>query len=91
VFHVSQLKRSPRDIQVTPSFPSDLVELQVSEHVLQVRWTSGDRPMEQGLIKWSHMASSLATWEDLEPLRQQFPRAPARGHAGTHTRGNVTS
>jgi hypothetical protein len=59
--------------------------------VLQIRWTSGDRPMEQGLIKWSHMPSSLVTWEDLDPLCQQFPRALARGHAGSQQGGNVTN
>lgn len=53
------------------------------EQILQRRWSSGDRPMEQGLIKWSQMPVSLATWEDLETLRQQFPRAPAWGHAGS--------
>jgi hypothetical protein len=29
------------------------------------------------------MLASLATWENFEQLRQQFPCAPAWGHAGT--------
>jgi hypothetical protein len=55
--------------------------------ILQCHWSSSDRPMKQGLVKWSHMPSSLATWEDIELLCQQFPRAPAWGHAGTQQGG----
>jgi hypothetical protein len=48
--------------------------------------------MEQGLIKWSHMPESLAmTWEPLEQLHQEFPRAPTWGHAGSQEGGNVST
>jgi hypothetical protein len=33
---------------------------------------------------------SMATWEDLEPLRQQFPKATAWGQAIFQERGSVT-
>ena len=33
----------------------------------------------QALIQWSGMPSTMATWEDMETLRQRFPRAPAWG------------
>jgi hypothetical protein len=37
------------------------------------------------------MPASLATWENLEQLKQQFPRAPAWGHAGSQGRANVNT
>lgn len=61
------------------------------EAILQRRWTSGDHPVEQVLIKWSLMPPSLATWESYEPLHQQFPRAPAWGQAGSEDGGNVNT
>jgi hypothetical protein len=81
VFHVSQLKTSHGSEPIPTSLPNSVV--QVPKQVLQHRWTSGDHPIEQGLIRWSHMPASLATWENLEQLKQQFPRAPAWGHAGS--------
>jgi hypothetical protein len=47
--------------------------------------------MELGLIQWSNSPPELATWEPLATLRQQFPRAPAWGHAGSKAPGNVSS
>jgi len=41
----------------------------------------------QGLIKWSGMPASLATWEDLEALRQRFPLAPTWGQVGSQEEG----
>lgn len=90
VFHVSQLKHSHGKAPVSPSLPADVVEFQVPEVVLQRRWSSGPHPVQQVLIKWSHMPASLATWESLEQLQAQFPRAPAWGHAGLQERGNVS-
>ena len=37
------------------------------------------------------MAPGTATWEDLEPLRQAFLRAPAWGQAGFEDEGIVNS
>jgi hypothetical protein len=91
VFHVSQLRSSTGNQQVSPSLPSDLQQFQLPRRVLQRRWTSGSRPVEQGLIQWSHSPPELSTWEPLEQLRQQFPRAPAWGHAGSEDGGNVSS
>jgi hypothetical protein len=39
------------------------------------------------LVKWSGLDESLSTWEDEEALRQQFPQAPAWGHAATQGGG----
>jgi len=47
--------------------------------------------MEQGLIQWSHTPPELATWEPLVTLRQQSPRAPAWGHAGSEDPGTASS
>ena len=91
VFHVSQLKLSPRAQQVSLALPSDLQTFQVPLRILQRRWSSGDHSMEQGLIQWSHTPRELATWEPLVTLRQQFPRAPAWGHAGSQGPGNINS
>jgi hypothetical protein len=46
--------------------------------------------MHQGQVKWSSSPNLLATWEDLQSLRQRFPRAPAWGQAGSG-RGDVVS
>jgi hypothetical protein len=45
----------------------------------------------QGLIQWSNHPRSLATWEDLEALKQKFPRAPAWGQAASRRGENVSS
>ena len=58
---------------------------------LQRRWTDGAHPVEQGLVKWSHMPPLLATWEPLKTLRQQFSRALVRGHAVSQGMGNVST
>ena len=91
VFHVSLLKRSPGSQPVSPSIPSALTEFQVPEKLLQWRWSSGERPIHQVLVKWSHMPVFLATWESVEELRRQFPRSPAWGHAGTQGGGIVSN
>ena len=78
VFNVSQLKVV---VPVTHTAqPSSLDGLQVPERVLQKRVAKvGVDVCLQALIQWSGMPSSLATWEDMETLRQRFPRAPAWG------------
>jgi hypothetical protein len=54
--------------------PQSLDGLQVPELVLQQRVTSSDNTVVlQALVKWSRLSVSLATWEDLEPLKQRFP------------------
>lgn len=88
-FHVSQLKKAiPPTTQVTTDLPDPDDRLQVPIEILQKRVIlRGVRAVSQGLIKWSSLSSSLATWEDLEPLRQRFPSAPAWGHAGAKEGG----
>jgi hypothetical protein len=91
VFHVSQLKLSPGDQPVSSTLPSDLQVFQVPLRILQRRWSTGDHPMEQGLVQWSHTPPELATWEPLTTLRQQFPRAPGWGQASSKDPGDVSS
>lgn len=42
------------------------------------------------LLKWSSDSEELATWEDLEAVKQKFPRAPAWGQAGPKQGGIVS-
>ncbi|CAD6246089.1 unnamed protein product [Miscanthus lutarioriparius] len=52
-FHVSQLKASHGTEPVALALPTDAIEFQVPQQILQRRWTSGDNPVEQVLVKWS--------------------------------------
>ena len=87
VFHVSLLKPAPPSAsppsssQVPP--PPDLSDgLQVPEKILQRRlYHRGSSTVPQLLIKWSGVDFELATWEDADYIVQQFPGAPAWGHA----------
>lgn len=58
VFHISQLRRSPGNLQVSTQLPSELTIFQVPERILQRRWTDGTHAAEQVLVKWSHMLAS---------------------------------
>lgn len=92
VFHVSQLKKviSPTSA-VQPNLPFQFSHLQVPVQVLQSRVRQvGQKTVAQGLILWSDSTPAEATWEDLEPLRQQFPRAAAWGQAATQQGGDVS-
>ena len=93
VFHVSQLKKAvSSSAQVSPSPPDPTDSLQVPERILSKRMVSkGVRSVQQALIKWSSWPDSMATWEDLEALRQRFPSAPAWGQAGSLQGGRVTT
>jgi hypothetical protein len=92
-FHVSQLKKAiPPATQVTTDLPDPDDHLHVPIEILQKRVIMcGVRAVSQGLIKWSSLPSSLATWEDLEPLRRCFPPTPAWGHAGAKEGGDVST
>jgi hypothetical protein len=79
VFHVSQLKRAVGSSVAVAQLPDQLDGLQIPEKVLQRRL--GPAGVSQALIQWSGFPSSLATWEDVIPLRQRFPNAPAWGQA----------
>lgn len=92
VFHVSQLKQALLVKHQLSELPQALDGHQIPEQVLQHRVSSTNSSIVlQGLIKWSGLPRSLATWEDLESLKQRFPRAPAWGQAGSKGRGSVTA
>jgi hypothetical protein len=93
VFHVSQLKKSvSARHSVTSAPPSEDVLWSIPERVLQQRTVyKGTHPIAQGLIKWSNLPTSLATWEDLEYLHQQFPRASVWSRPGAQEGGDVTA
>jgi hypothetical protein len=44
-----------------------------------------------GLIKWSGMPATLATWENLESLRRRFPDASPWGQVNSQEEGNVSN
>lgn len=81
VFHVSQLKKAlPPAAQVTPSVLDISQSFQIPEQALSKKLVSkGVDGVHQVLIKWSGWPESMATWEDLEALKQRFPNAPAWG------------
>lgn len=93
VFHVSQLKKAVGVHQtLTAVPPSSDVQWSVPEQILQRRVVCrGTDSVLQGLIKWSAMPESLATWEDLASLRQQFPRARVWGQPGAQEGGDVST
>jgi hypothetical protein len=85
VLHVSQLKGVVHVALPASPLPVSFDGLQVPERILQKRvanTTSGVRL--QALIQWSGLPAALASWEDIEALRQRFPRAPAWGQAGSY-------
>jgi hypothetical protein len=83
VFHVSLLKRAiGNSVQVSSALPLHSDSLQWPEFVLQRRVQhkpTGD--VSQLLIKWSSWSADLATWEDEDAIKKQFPDAPAWGQA----------
>jgi hypothetical protein len=81
VFNVSQLNKMTKEpVTQSAKLPDELSKLRVPEVVLNRRLsTCGVRSVQQGLIKWSNSPATLATWEDLKPLKQHFPDAPAWG------------
>jgi len=87
VFHVSQLKKAVGAHQsVTVEPPSDTAKRIIQRRLLR----QGTSSILQGLIKWSNLPELLATWEELEALRQQFPRALVWEHPGVQGGGSVS-
>lgn len=79
VFHVSQLKqRVPPSEQVLSelSVEDDTVTQpgQIFEHR---QYRRGAALVPQILVQWTGMPASLATWENEQALRMQYPDAPA--------------
>lgn len=93
VLHVSQLKQAlGPHCKVQSELPPVHAQFAVPVRVLQRRFRQrGSVAVPQGLIHWSDQPESLATWEDLEELKQRFPRALAWGQAGDQERGSVNS
>lgn len=83
VFHVSLLKKHIKPgQQVLLGLPLPDVRMQVPARVLDRRIIlRDDKTVVQVLIKWSLSPEALATWEDFELIKQEFPRAPAWGQA----------
>jgi hypothetical protein len=92
IFHVSQLKGAVPVTHTDQPLPDHIAGLQVPERILQKRVaTTGAEVRLQALIQWTGFPPSMATWEDVEALRQRFPRAPAWGQAGSQQGGDVSS
>jgi hypothetical protein len=74
VFHVSQLKAAIPVTHTADQLQNTIDGLQVPQQVLQKRVaSSGSEVRLQALIQWSGLPARLATWEDVEALRQRFP------------------
>ena len=89
MFHVSQLKKAVVSDQLTASpLSSQDWPLHVPERILQTRMVAkGNKFKCQVRVQWSGMDEALATWEDYEALKQQFPQAPAWRQAGFYGGG----
>lgn len=93
VFHVSLLRKVLKpNCQVVPQLPPPDAHLLVPEKVLQRRVVQrANKSLVQVLVQWSDGAEDLATWEDLDSIKQRFPHAPAWGQAVSHPGGIVSS
>jgi hypothetical protein len=91
IFHVSQLKLSKGDNQVSATLPGTDSSLQVPLQVMDRRVISrGGSPVQQVLVRWSQSDAALDSWEDEEALRAKFLKANAWGQAFFRG-GNVSS
>lgn len=93
VIHVSQLKKSvANDTLVFSELPVEPPALQVPEKILAKRRRQmGASVRNEVMVRWTGLTDSLATWENLQVLRQRFPEAPAWGQAGSEEEGDVTN
>lgn len=91
VIHVSQLKRAVGSgFVASPSLPTGDYCFSVPLKILQRRTiTRGVNSGVQVLVQWSFMPPALATWEDEQQLRIQFPNAAAWGQSAILAGGNV--
>jgi hypothetical protein len=91
VIHVSQLKKCvPSDRVIDATLPPDPPDLQLPEKIVARRTrTLGSSSVKEGLIRWTGMPDTLATWENLQDLRRRFPGAPAWGQAGSQEEEDV--
>jgi len=93
VFRVSQLKKAVGARHTaTTTLPPASAQWSIPKRILQHRQVArGKKFIQQSLIQWSNMPVSLATWEDLESLHQQFPCANLWLQHGAQERGNVST
>jgi hypothetical protein len=92
VFHVSWLKQAVgAGHDVTLILPSDFAIKLAPEQVLDTRviLRGADR-IRQVFIKWNNLPSSLDTWEDYEPLRQEFSHVFQGGRDGSTVAHSAT-
>ena len=95
VFHISQLK--PFNSNYSPVYTDLPLLLDLSaadlvpEAVLARRLVKkGNCAIPQVLIKWSHLPSTSATWEDFYVVQRHFPSSLAWGQASSAEGGDVT-
>ena len=95
VFHVSQLRKGAPPGEVHKELPvvdDASAPHHVPEEVIKTRQVlRRQKTLEQVLVRWSGMPSSLATWENKADLRARFPRAPAWGQAAVEEGADVMS
>ena len=76
-FHVSLLKPSTKNHEVTQELPLTTVDGQVKiapESVIATREIMRKRPkVTQVLIKWLNLGTEDSTWEDVTVIQSQFP------------------
>jgi hypothetical protein len=90
VVHVSQLKLSVGNRQVSSALPDAMSQMQVPVQILDRRIVMrGGKAVQQVLIKWSQGDDTLSSWEDEEALRSKFPEAAAWGQAEFQGGDNV--
>ncbi|KAK1564064.1 hypothetical protein QYE76_018262 [Lolium multiflorum] len=81
VLHVSQLKKCvPSDRVISTELPPDPPAFQQPERILARRSRNlGGSVIREGLIGWSGMSDTLATWENLQEVKQRFPLSKEEG------------
>jgi hypothetical protein len=75
VFHVSLVKKAVSPIhQISSTLPDSSTTTQIPVQVLDTRTISrGGTSIPQVRVRWSGCDDALATWEDLDTIRQQYP------------------
>lgn len=78
VFHVSLLKKKVGSsitpiVELPPTATDDEDILIQPETILDTRWIKkGSQFVEESLVKWKHLSTDDATWENSQELRERF-------------------
>jgi hypothetical protein len=92
VFHVSQLKPAVLGTKVSSAFPSDIELPRFLEKILQhLLGSSAGKQVPQVQVQWSNWPPELATWENLEDLRQHFSNSSCLGSSSISRREIVSN